>query len=112
MGICVSRDDAFEHLTVDGFIPGYTHGIAHGELPSIFQLGVKINVILWAMMMCKVQFMMPLEFQMKMDIQKNMQDKSWGRINQGMPYDNYEQLSQTVGHMVAWLRSLVTPTAN
>ncbi|KAG6397517.1 hypothetical protein SASPL_143686 [Salvia splendens] len=35
MGICVSRDDAFEHLTVDGFIPGYTQWIAHGELPSI-----------------------------------------------------------------------------
>ena len=35
MSICMSRDDAFEHLTVDGFIPGYTHWIAHGELPSI-----------------------------------------------------------------------------
>ncbi|XP_041994040.1 uncharacterized protein LOC121744538 isoform X1 [Salvia splendens] len=32
--ILVSRDDAFEHLTVDGFIPGYNQWIAHGELPS------------------------------------------------------------------------------
>ena len=32
--IMVSRDDAFEHLTVDGFIPGYNQWIAHGELPS------------------------------------------------------------------------------
>ncbi|KAG6421764.1 hypothetical protein SASPL_118321 [Salvia splendens] len=34
IGISVSRDEAFEHLTVDGFIPGYTQWIAHGELPS------------------------------------------------------------------------------
>ncbi|KAH6796389.1 hypothetical protein C2S51_037375 [Perilla frutescens var. frutescens] len=32
IGIFVSRDDAYEHLIVDGFIPGYTQWIAHGEL--------------------------------------------------------------------------------
>ncbi|KAG6395273.1 hypothetical protein SASPL_145915 [Salvia splendens] len=35
MTIFASRDEAYEHLTVDGFIPGYTDWIAHGELPSI-----------------------------------------------------------------------------
>ncbi|KAG6405592.1 hypothetical protein SASPL_133183 [Salvia splendens] len=35
MVIFVSRDEAYEHLTFDGFIPGYTDWIAHGELPSI-----------------------------------------------------------------------------
>ena len=34
VGISVSRDEAFEHLTVDGYIPRYTQWIAHGELPS------------------------------------------------------------------------------
>ncbi|XP_042396490.1 uncharacterized protein LOC121986596 [Zingiber officinale] len=39
IGICVSREDAYAHLTVDGFIKGYTHWVAHGEItcsaPSI-----------------------------------------------------------------------------
>ncbi|KAG6423407.1 hypothetical protein SASPL_113802 [Salvia splendens] len=35
MTIFASRDEAYEHLIVDGFIPGYTDWIAHGELPSI-----------------------------------------------------------------------------
>ncbi|KAG6405787.1 hypothetical protein SASPL_133381 [Salvia splendens] len=35
MAIFASRDEAYEHLIVDGFIPGYTDWIAHGELPSI-----------------------------------------------------------------------------
>ncbi|KAG6405745.1 hypothetical protein SASPL_133339 [Salvia splendens] len=34
IGILVNRDDAFEHLMVDGFIPGYSQWIAHGVLPS------------------------------------------------------------------------------
>ncbi|XP_073130868.1 uncharacterized protein [Henckelia pumila] len=32
IGICVSREDAYDHLTVDGFIKGYTHWVAHGEI--------------------------------------------------------------------------------
>lgn len=32
--IFATRDEAFEHLTVDGFISGYTQWIAHGELSS------------------------------------------------------------------------------
>lgn len=32
MGVCRSRSEAFEHLTVDGFIRGYSHWIAHGEI--------------------------------------------------------------------------------
>ncbi|XP_042410119.1 uncharacterized protein LOC121999513 [Zingiber officinale] len=32
IGIFVSRDVAFDHLTVDGFIKGYTHWVAHGEI--------------------------------------------------------------------------------
>lgn len=32
IGIFQSRDDAYEHLLVDGFIPGYTRWIAHGEI--------------------------------------------------------------------------------
>ncbi|KAG6529930.1 hypothetical protein ZIOFF_012147 [Zingiber officinale] len=39
IGICVSREEAYDHLTVDGFIKGYTHWVAHGEIacsaPSI-----------------------------------------------------------------------------
>ncbi|KAG6514153.1 hypothetical protein ZIOFF_024494 [Zingiber officinale] len=31
IGICVSREEAYDHLTVDGFIKGYTHWVAHGE---------------------------------------------------------------------------------
>ncbi|KAH6800123.1 hypothetical protein C2S52_000587 [Perilla frutescens var. hirtella] len=34
IGISVSREEALEHLTIDGFIPGYTQWIAHGELLS------------------------------------------------------------------------------
>ena len=32
VGICVTEKEVIDHLTVDGFIPGYTHWIAHGEL--------------------------------------------------------------------------------
>ncbi|XP_042472526.1 uncharacterized protein LOC122055220 [Zingiber officinale] len=32
IGICVSKEDAYEHLMVDGFIKGYTHWVAHGEI--------------------------------------------------------------------------------
>ncbi|XP_042441186.1 uncharacterized protein LOC122026513 [Zingiber officinale] len=32
IGIFVSREIAYDHLTVDGFIKGYTHWIAHGEI--------------------------------------------------------------------------------
>ncbi|KAG6424489.1 hypothetical protein SASPL_114907 [Salvia splendens] len=35
MGIFVSSDEAYQHLTVDGFIPRYEDWIAHGELPTI-----------------------------------------------------------------------------
>ncbi|KAG6538774.1 hypothetical protein ZIOFF_003902 [Zingiber officinale] len=39
IGICVSREEAYDHLTVDGFIKGYTYWVAHGEIacsaPSI-----------------------------------------------------------------------------
>ncbi|KAG6503406.1 hypothetical protein ZIOFF_035719 [Zingiber officinale] len=39
IGICVSREEAYDHLTVDGFIKGYTHWVAHVEIacsaPSI-----------------------------------------------------------------------------
>ncbi|XP_073309702.1 uncharacterized protein [Primulina huaijiensis] len=31
-GICVSREDVCDHLTVDGVIKGYTHWVAHGEI--------------------------------------------------------------------------------
>ncbi|KAG6490002.1 hypothetical protein ZIOFF_051284 [Zingiber officinale] len=32
IGIFVSREVAFDHLMVDGFIKGYTHWVAHGEI--------------------------------------------------------------------------------
>ncbi|KAG6525583.1 hypothetical protein ZIOFF_015545 [Zingiber officinale] len=32
IGIFVSREVAYDHLTVDGFIKGYTHWVAHGEI--------------------------------------------------------------------------------
>ncbi|XP_042459548.1 uncharacterized protein LOC122043134 [Zingiber officinale] len=32
IGIFVSRAVAYDHLTVDGFIKGYTHWVAHGEI--------------------------------------------------------------------------------
>lgn len=34
IGISVTRKEASDHLTVDGFIPDYTQWIAHGELSS------------------------------------------------------------------------------